>query len=462
MKTFSESLFLRLLPKSPLHVASGKNPGLRLFLFTLAGLAFALCLTFYATFMSESGRFRLAALLAALALLLAGMVGIKVMPTLVRRSALKAWAFRVEYELTREGTVYFLLIGLLTIAALNTGNNLLFMILAVLLAGLLMSGLISRVILSGLELKLKLPDHVFAWQPVRARLTIENHKAFFPSYSVTVFSLATKVKILPKAVPEKSQPLPPHILVRPVYAPYVPRRSSVTESVFLRFPRRGLYRQKNLQVSSKFPFGILRRKRALPGDYEILALPSVEPTHRFQDVAPLILGEMESAQKGRDGDFFALRDYQEGDSARHVDWKATAKAQKLQVREFTREEDSRVTLLFDSRVSGIDARTLEQFEKAVSLCACLAWRFFEIRSLLQLITADQEIPIAPADEVIYPILEALAVIEPQDVAGVKDTGRKTGSGAEAAGFPIFFLDRRVATVPPGFEGKGHLIALETL
>lgn len=459
MNTFSESSSLRRARQASLHGAYGRAHALPRFPLALAGLAFALCLTFYATFMSENGHFRVAAILAGLALLLAGFMAVKVIPFLYRRSPLKAWTFRMEYELTKGGMVYFLLIGLLTIAALNTGNNLLFMILALLLAGLLLSGLVSRAILSRLELELKLPDHVFSRQPVVARLTIKNRKVFFPTYAVTVFSSPARGTIRSKAEPQAS---PPPILAKPAYAPYVPHRTAVTESVSMQFPRRGLYGQRNFQVSSRFPFGILRRKRTVPGDYAILVLPSIEPSRMFQDIAPRILGEIESVQKGRDGEFFALRDYQEGDSARHVDWKATAKAQKLQVREFTREQESRLTLFFDSRVSGIDARTLEQFEKAISLCASLAWRFSETRSRLQLIAADHEIPMAPADEVIYPILEALAVLEPRPLASAVDTGRWPRSGGEAAGFPVVFLDRRVVPALLGFEGQGHVVALDTL
>lgn len=428
--------------------------GRRVFPVALAALALALCLSFYASYVRQSGRFRLEALLGSLALLLAGVVAVKVTPALLRRSRLQVRTFSVKYELTREGVVYFLLVGLLAIAALNTGNNLLFMILAILLGGLLMSGLISRAILSGLELQLQLPDHIFARQPVSAHLILRNLKAFSPTYSVTIFSPKRKAR-------DGLYPLPP-ILTTPVYAPYIPRRSAVTENVALRFPRRGLYGQESFEVSSKFPFGILRRKRAVSGGYEILVLPSIEPRREFQELASLIQGEIEIAQKGRGGDFFALRDYQVGDSARHVDWKATAKTQKLQIREFTREEENRVTLFFDSRIGATDALSLEQFEKAISFCACLAWRFFETRSLLQFISANHQTAMSPAESIIYPILEALATLEPHFPARDGAAAWAPCSRAEAEGFPIFFFDRRVGPALPGFEGHGHVIAVDAL
>ena len=72
---------------------------------------------------------------ASLSLLIASIVAIKVVPYLARRTALERWMIKVEYEFTREGVVYFVIIMVITIAALNTGNNLLFIILANLLSG---------------------------------------------------------------------------------------------------------------------------------------------------------------------------------------------------------------------------------------------------------------------------------------------------------------------------------------
>jgi len=68
----------------------------------------------------------------------------------------------MDYRLTREGVVYLAGIFIVALAAVNTGNNLLFITLACLLAGILISGIISHVVLSGVELRLDLPEHIFA------------------------------------------------------------------------------------------------------------------------------------------------------------------------------------------------------------------------------------------------------------------------------------------------------------
>jgi len=77
-----------------------------------------------------------------------------------------------------------------------------------------------------------------------------------------------------------------------------------------------------------------------------------------------------------------------------VDWKASAKAQQLKVREFTREDERRVVLMFDVRLPRGDAKSLEQFEKGVNFCACIAWHFYEINAQLQFICDEMETPMA--------------------------------------------------------------------
>ena len=60
------------------------------------------------------------------------------------------------------------------------------MILACLLAGILISGVLSRVVLTGIELKLDLPEHIFAEQPVLAEIELRNDKQVWPSFSLRV------------------------------------------------------------------------------------------------------------------------------------------------------------------------------------------------------------------------------------------------------------------------------------
>lgn len=378
----------------------------------------------------------MAAVLAGLSLVLAGMAAVAVVPDLVRKSVLSRWASRTQYELTREGLVYFAIILLISVASLNTGNNLLFLILTILLAGILMSGVCSKTVLTGLELEMRLPEHIFALQPVPAHIRLRNTKRYFPSYSITISSKNRNQKRTSRPRKQMAAADPPHVLGQPVYAPYIPRRGLVVQQVTLNFPRRGRYGQNAFLISSKFPFGILRRIRALSTRCEILVLPSIQPVPEITRRLAGLASEIEGMRKGRGDDLYALRDYQEGDSARHVNWKATAKSQRLKVREFAEQEENRLTFMFDARVPDLNHQTLEGFERVVSLCACLAWKFFEAGSFLQFLGDDLKTPMAPASEVIFPLLEALAIITPKPV-GVNENFLE-GSGRSIEGFPVIF------------------------
>ncbi|MGH9398312.1 MAG: DUF58 domain-containing protein [Terriglobia bacterium] len=445
----------------------------RRFAAAIAALATSFCFALYATHLNGDGHYDLGVAFAALSLLLAAFVAFQVVPYLARRSGFGGRGTRVEYELTREGGVYFVIIVLIAIASLNTGNNLLFIILAILLAGILASSILSKTVLSGIDLGLVLPEHVFAFESVQAQVTMRNKKRIFPSYSLTV----TSRDGIGKRVGKRSQgasgqpeaKAAGNILTRPVYAPYISPQGLVTERVDLRFPRRGRYRQSPFQVSSKFPFSILRRKCTIPAGHEVLVLPSVKPAGKSMSILPQVRGEMESQIKGRGCDLYALRDYQIGDSARHVDWKATAKSQQLKVREFTREEETRLTIFFDAHVSApLSAAVLGRFERAVELCACIAWEVCAGGSLLKFIGGGLETPMAPAADIVYQVLEALAIIEP--TPGTDGSVEVFSSVSSVSlfnvgsieGFPVIITDRPSSPLFKRIGAPGRIIAMEDL
>jgi uncharacterized protein (DUF58 family) len=432
------------------------RPGWRRFFLGFLGLGTALCLALYSTALTEAGRVGAAVWAAAISLLLAGIVAVKVVPYLARRTALERWLVKIEYEFTRQGVVYLIIIAVIAIAALNTGNNLLFIILASLLAAILVSGILSRIVLSQLELDFVLPDHVFAEQPMISRLTVSNLKWVFPSFSVTVSARDADRKKRKKI----SGSRPRQILEAPVYLPFIPHRSSVTQHVEITFPRRGRYTQEGFRVSSKFPFGFLRKSHEVPTKQEILALPNIQPTEEFYEILPLIGGEMESFYKGRGHDLYAIRDYQEGDSARHVDWKATAKAQAVKVREFTREDERRLFLVFDKVLPRDEPSLLAKFEKAVTFCACLAWHFYEIDAQMQFLTDGFETPMAPSQEIIYPVLEALALIEPTTGVSTRTLLSEIASSPRA--FSIIITAQPRGSIPTSLWGSSYLTFIDSL
>lgn len=375
---------------------------MRAFFLSMAALSVAFVLALYSGAAARIGNLALASATALSALLVAGWVGVTLVPVLAKRTPLRWITYRMEYKLTREGWIYIGGIVLVALAAINTGNNLLFLVLACLIASILMSGVLSSLTLAGVELNLQLPDHIFAGQTVRGTVELRNEKQSMPSFSLRVEGASKK-----KAGAT--------LFSTPVYFPYLPRHESVKQSVPLQFARRGRYKQEAFRIVTRFPFGFLQKARRLDMGSEALVYPSVAATAEFLDVLPGIQGAVESLAKGRGHDLYALRDYLPTDSARHVHWKASARLGALMVREFAREDDLRVLLVLDAHSEAAKpnatATEKERFERAVELCAAIAWSFQERGAWLEFRSTSASVPLAPATENIFEVLRHLALVE---------------------------------------------------
>jgi uncharacterized protein (DUF58 family) len=388
--------------------AKADRPGVRAFFLSIAALGVALLLALYSGAAAEVGHTALSIAAALMALLVAGWVAITLVPVLAKRTPLRWIGYKMEYKITREGWMYIGGIIVVALAALNTGNNLLFLILASLIAILLMSGVLSSITLSGIEMRLELSEHIFAGQAARAQVELENEKLTLPSFSLRVEAATSKKS--PAAA----------LLETPVYFPYVPKRERVRQSVPITFAHRGAYRQDTLRIVTRFPFGFLQKARRVELRSEALVYPSVEPSRDFFEILPALQGALESLSKGGGHDLYALRGYIPTDNARHVHWKASARSGTLMVREFTREDDCRVLLVLDPHVAdpigrvdaAASAKASERFERAVTLCASIAWHFFERNAQLQFRSANLETSLATAEENIFVILRHLALAEP--------------------------------------------------
>src|ERR1700724_3999330 len=122
------------------------------FLLALVGLGLAFGAAFISTASGEAGNLWASVMLASLALLMAAFVGLVTVPYLARRVAVERLRQTFHYEVTKAGVVYVLVTLVIGFAAQNTGNNLLFIVVSAMLAAILVSGVVSAMVLKGLEL----------------------------------------------------------------------------------------------------------------------------------------------------------------------------------------------------------------------------------------------------------------------------------------------------------------------
>jgi uncharacterized protein (DUF58 family) len=403
------------------------------FLLALVGLGLAFAAALFSTVSRDSGNLWATVILASVSLVLATLVGLVTVPYLARRVAVERLRESFDYDVTRAGIVYVLVTLVIGIAALNTGNNLLYIVVAAMLAAIVVSGYVSAVVLRYLELDIHLPEHVFAGRPVLGRIVLRNPRRVLPSFSIRVVSARKKREktakkwqwenttfAFPLNRPKEKQWLrlpdrrlrrvtlispPPGIFQGMAYFPFVPAKSENTADLELKFDRRGLYSQDSFGLATRFPFAFLTKTRRVPLKREILVYPRIEPTDEIFEILPLVRGEWESFVRGRGSDLYRIREYMPEDSARHVDWKATAKSGSLKVREFAREDERKLCIAFDNPEAGVI--TESAYEKAVDLAASLAWHFS---------TQDAEvsflIPGRPRTGDVHEFLAWLAPVEP--------------------------------------------------
>lgn len=403
------------------------------FLLALVGLGLAFAAALFSTVSRDAGNVWATVILASTSLVLATLVGLVTVPYLARRVAVERFRESLDYDITRAGIVYVLVTVVIAIAALNTGNNLLYIVVAAMLAAILVSGFASAWALRDLQLDIHLPEHVFAGRPVFGRILLRNPRRILPSFSVQVVSTRKKRKRATKEwrwevtsfnfpfnrPPEKQWlhlpdrrlrhvsvvPPPPGIFQGMAYFPFVPPASDSTADLELRFDRRGRYQDDSFGVATGFPFAFFIKTRHVALRREVLVYPRVEPTDEFFEILPLVRGEWESFVRGRGSDLYRIREYLPEDSARHVDWKATAKSGSLKVREFAREDERKLCILFDNPQA--DVISEDSYEHAVDLAASLAWHFSNEEAELSFLLSG-----TPRMRDLHEFLGALALIKP--------------------------------------------------
>lgn len=279
-------------------------------------------------------------------------------------------------------------------AAYNTANNILFITLSLLLSCLVLSGVLSWLNLRGVAWRLHAGGPWRAGQTQVVALELRNAKGLLPTYGLW-FDLAAGGEAVRKYLEIRLDP------------GAATRLEMAVKSV-----RRGRLRVELRAVGSLFPFGFLRKSVSSDLGREVLVWPApVE--YRRQAEGPVwraARSQGEVNRAGHGGDLLALRRYAPGDAPRLVHWKATARLQKIMVRQFVAEGLEGFTIRVDT--DGEVWSRPEQFELALSLAATLAEDLFKLERL-QAVVIDAEAPL-PVRRLrdLESFLDRLALLEP--------------------------------------------------
>lgn len=290
------------------------------------------------------------------------------------------WDRGIVVRVTKFGLGFVLVTVVVAVGATNTGNNGLYLLLSLFLGVLVVSGVLSRRNVADLRPTLEGPDEVFAGEPVRCVLALENRLR--RERTAILVSTGTHGG--------------------PWLFPSVRTGDCERREVELVFPTRGPAAVESL-VFSSYPIGLFRKGRRHPAGFERLVfprpifvpLPEPETGHDEREGG-------RSERRGRGAGIRNLREALPGDDPRDIHWPQTARQGSPIVRERDSEEMRSAVVVLEGSGPG--------FEKAVSEAAGV---------VLQLLARGDRVGLAAGGDLLAPgegrrqrraLLGALAVV----------------------------------------------------
>lgn len=295
-------------------------------------------------------------------------------------------------RLTSEGIQFLLFTLAVGIAAINTGNNLFYLLLAMMLSIILLSGIVAEHCLRRLEFHRHLPDLLFAQEPATAIIVIKNGKARLPSFSLRLFDVIDGHDVDRGLTVRQLLPGTSQLLSYPLIA-----------------AKRGRLQLDGIRVVTSFPFGLFLKKAYYPVAGAAVVCPPIKPLDDalLQDLA--VTGhEQHIHRRGHGNDLYNLRLYHSGDDSRNIHWVTTAKTSTLIVRETAAEDQRRATI----HLSTLAPATQEAlFEDAVAFTASLVTHLSDRGYHLRLTAGPIRSSLGLGEAHLVYLLQMLAVCE---------------------------------------------------
>lgn len=424
----------------------------------------------------QMGDYEIASVASKLALGLSLAIMIYVVPRLARNVRLEYLQSGIAMNVMSAGWIFCAFILVVVISAVSTGNNLLYMVLAALLSTMVVSGVASRLSIGNISVSLRFPDHIFAGDPTQLEITLNNQKRLIPSFSLTVAATEQKDRrALRKKAKKSSSELSLGDLA---HFAILPARSKAKARVTRAFAQRGVYPVNGFTLRTRFPFGFVERRRFVEASGEVVVYPRPQTLDDFYHLLPLTHGQLESALKGNGSDLYAIRRYLSSDHSRYVDWKATAKTNKLMVREFTRDDDWRVTIALDvaQMVMGNPAepttspanlpvaKFAAQFEQAVTFAASLLTHFLDEGAETRLLLGEYDSGFGRENEHRYELLRHLARVTPiipsENEAHVGLLGRMPALADDE--YKLLITASARGSIPANIWRRAHVVYFDDL
>jgi uncharacterized protein (DUF58 family) len=329
-----------------------------------------------------------------------------------KRGSIHAWfreRFRAPRRLkfTREGKFFIGITLGVGFAAINTANNLLYLMLGMLLALIVVSGVMSEWALSNLHVARKLPTRAQVGRAHVVEIEVFNRKGRVPSYAIEVEDL------------REGQPADK----RCFFLKISPNSAQV--AAYRRTPsKRGRDRHTGFRIATRFPFGLFEKSRELAAPGELVIYPAIDPVQLREQSVPNGRGDETILREGRGDEFASLRRFREGDEVRDVHWRTSARAGTLIVRQRAREVRPAARLTLDVHRSHSSGAEWEQlFERRIREAASLAVAHVKRGTAVALHLSSGSVVHADAQRGADTLLRTLALVHSEPLPSPTSTRR---------------------------------------
>ncbi|MSP92376.1 MAG: DUF58 domain-containing protein [Myxococcales bacterium] len=225
--------------------------------------------------------------------------------------------FPRKLVVTREGKWIIAIALLLGAGAVNTGNNLLYLVLSLTFSVIAVSGILSERNLQHVSVRRRYPREVDVGAVTPLRIEVKNAKQR-PALHIEVGEVSDDEDV--------------H--VRNGYLLHLAPQEGGHAFAQVRVLRRGPVQTAALQVVTGYPYGFARKARLWIEPAWFVALPNVARVTLPWQGAPARDGELQQPRLGHGDEFRGLRDARPGDPPRDVHWKVSARRDRLIVREW--------------------------------------------------------------------------------------------------------------------------------
>lgn len=282
----------------------------------------------------------------------------------------------------------------LALAALNTGNNALYLLLSLSLGIFVASGVLSRHTLGHLQVEARMRGEAFASAPVRLELSLRNTSRHLPAFGVTCRLLEAPGRVV---------------------APRLPPGRRVELILPTVFRRRGDHPLPDVCLEVRMPLPFFVKSVRIGQSGRVLVYPRRIPgaEGRWGGRGDRRWEEGRRTGGGRGGEVELLREYHSGDDRRDIHWKQTARQQRLIVMERRDLRDPARFLVLDRQLPRRDdPMLLDRFEDLVSEVSSVALRRLARGEAVGLVVGGAVTPPGRGAVQVRSLLRTLALVEP--------------------------------------------------